>query len=171
MGQYRAKLVELYEQGYTTKDLRKYFKVSGESLGEALKRLYGEDHIRQTRYSRIAAKSKAYTGNRSHPKLVELKETYSVTLKPDWWTKPTKRKYVRVHELVYCESHGLTEIPNGYDVHHIDFNKQNNDISNLILLSRSNHMHVHMQHRRCNDYPEREYTQVSGSAENPTYEG
>lgn len=36
------------------------------------------------------------------------------------------------------------EIPTGYHVHHIDNNKNNNSISNLTLLSETDHHHLHM---------------------------
>lgn len=48
---------------------------------------------------------------------------------------------LRLHRYVYqCE---VREIPKGYEIHHIDMNKDNNDVSNLQLLSRSEHRKVH----------------------------
>ena len=48
---------------------------------------------------------------------------------------------LRLHRYVYlCE---VGDIPKGYEIHHIDFNKDNNDISNLQLLSRADHRKVH----------------------------
>ena len=41
--------------------------------------------------------------------------------------------------------HYFGEIPKGYDVHHKDGNKLNNEISNLELLSRSEHMRHHRE--------------------------
>ena len=38
------------------------------------------------------------------------------------------------HRIVYEKHHG--PIPSGYDVHHRDGDKLNNDISNLELLSK-----------------------------------
>lgn len=34
-------------------------------------------------------------------------------------------------------------LPQGHDVHHIDFNKLNNDISNLRLMSHADHLRLH----------------------------
>lgn len=45
------------------------------------------------------------------------------------------------HRLVYEDFYG--EIPDGYQVHHIDKNKDNNLISNLQLLSDSDHSKIH----------------------------
>lgn len=48
---------------------------------------------------------------------------------------------LRLHRYVYqCE---VGEIPNGYEIHHIDLDKDNNVVSNLQLLSRSEHRKLH----------------------------
>ena len=43
--------------------------------------------------------------------------------------------------LVYERAYG--EIPSGLDIHHIDGNVRNNDISNLMALSRGDHTRLH----------------------------
>lgn len=35
------------------------------------------------------------------------------------------------------------KIPNGWDIHHIDENKENNDISNLMIIEKSQHAKLH----------------------------
>lgn len=47
------------------------------------------------------------------------------------------------------------EIPKGMAVHHIDENKDNNDISNLILLYQSKHSEIHMEEIMSNHLDER----------------
>lgn len=47
----------------------------------------------------------------------------------------------RMHSFVWEYYNG--PIPKGYEVHHKDFNKANNDISNLILLTISEHRKLH----------------------------
>ena len=54
-------------------------------------------------------------------------------------TKPHAGKLL--HRLVY-ESH-FGPIPTGFVVHHVDGNKENNNITNLILLSKNNHQKLH----------------------------
>ena len=57
-----------------------------------------------------------------------------------------------LHRLVYEENFG--SIPEGFCVHHIDNNKENNHPSNLMLLTNSNHHSLHMRganHPRWND--------------------
>lgn len=51
------------------------------------------------------------------------------------------RTHKRLHRYVWEKYNGV--IPNGYDVHHIDRNKGNNDISNLQLLPRKEHLKLH----------------------------
>ncbi|MBR1398089.1 MAG: HNH endonuclease [Selenomonadaceae bacterium] len=50
-------------------------------------------------------------------------------------------KLVSMHRAVWTYFNG--EIPVGYDIHHIDFDKENNDISNLIMLTKSQHQSIH----------------------------
>jgi predicted nucleic acid-binding Zn ribbon protein len=50
-----------------------------------------------------------------------------------------KRK--RLHRYVWEKYNG--EIPKGYAVHHKDNNKGNNDISNLELIKKEQHAHLH----------------------------
>ena len=54
-----------------------------------------------------------------------------------------KRKHTRIHRLVYEAFVG--EIPEGYDIHHRDGNKQNNHITNLVLLSEKEHHKLHIE--------------------------
>lgn len=46
-----------------------------------------------------------------------------------------------LHRFVWEENNGV--IPKGYEIHHIDFNKSNNHISNLIMLSKKEHLEIH----------------------------
>lgn len=59
--------------------------------------------------------------------------------KTGYYLNSTMRK--RMH--VYVWEHFNGEIPDGYDVHHKDHDKSNNDISNLELLERGEHRARH----------------------------
>jgi hypothetical protein len=48
---------------------------------------------------------------------------------------------IRLHVYVWEMEHGPK--PVGFDVHHIDFRKQNYSLANLQLLSKSDHQKVH----------------------------
>lgn len=49
-----------------------------------------------------------------------------------------------VHQKVMCEHLGLDKMPKGYCVHHIDGNTFNNDLSNLVMMTRGAHKSHHM---------------------------
>ena len=75
---------------------------------------------------------------------------YLMMLKPDWYTGRKGSNHVFLHNVVICEHLGLTEIPKGFCVHHIDGNKTNNDISNLCLLTTGAHSKLHqLQNKMC----------------------
>lgn len=57
----------------------------------------------------------------------------------------------RLHVYVWERDHGT--VPQGYQVHHIDFNKDNNEPENLVCLSLHEHQSLHMQ-RRMREHPE-----------------
>lgn len=48
-----------------------------------------------------------------------------------------------MHRYVWEYYNG--EIPKGYEIHHVDFDRSNNDISNLQMLSRSDHRKLHAE--------------------------
>ena len=52
-------------------------------------------------------------------------------------------KRILEHQYVYCLEHGLKIIPKGYEVHHINKNRSDNRIENLILLTKFQHRKEH----------------------------
>lgn len=61
----------------------------------------------------------------------------------------TDGKPKRLHRYVWEKYHGA--IPTGYQVHHIDKNKDNNSIENLELLSEHDHQSMHGKERFANN--------------------
>lgn len=59
--------------------------------------------------------------------------------KTGYYLNATNR--IRMHRYVWECING--PIPEGYEIHHIDHNKANNDISNLMLLTREEHKALH----------------------------
>lgn len=62
----------------------------------------------------------------------------------------TSKGYIRIthngklrmeHDVVWEKANG--KIPDGHDVHHKDFNKQNNALENLELLTKKEHKRIH----------------------------
>jgi len=56
-----------------------------------------------------------------------------------------QNKNVRKHRQVFMGWLGLKNIPKGQVIHHLDGNKQNNDMNNLMMLSRSEHAKLHSE--------------------------
>lgn len=54
---------------------------------------------------------------------------------------PINHKRYRLHRYIYEKYNG--PIPKGYDIHHIDHNKDNNEIENLQLIERQQHKKRH----------------------------
>lgn len=69
---------------------------------------------------------------------------YMLVLKPEWYTGRPGSKHIYEHHAVYCENHGLTEFDTSlYCIHHIDGDKMNNNIENLVMLTHSDHSKLH----------------------------
>lgn len=68
----------------------------------------------------------------------------------DYWysTVPIEGKRVYMHKYVW-EFYN-TKIPRGFEVHHIDLNRDNNDISNLRLMHKKEHQKLHNELNRNN---------------------
>lgn len=62
-------------------------------------------------------------------------------------------KRIRLHRYTWIVNNG--EIPSGMFVHHKDGSKENNDISNLMLLPQSKHSALHMEEIMANHLEER----------------
>lgn len=79
---------------------------------------------------------------------------YLMVTKPDWYTGRKGSRYVFQHNLILCEALGLAELPAGFVVHHIDFNKQNNTLGNLALMTISAHSKLHQMLERATTIPQ-----------------
>ena len=75
---------------------------------------------------------------------------YLMITKPKWYTGRKGSDYIFLHTYVMCEALGLSELPAGFVIHHIDGNPLNNDISNLAMMTCSAHSKLHqLQHNLC----------------------
>lgn len=72
---------------------------------------------------------------------------YILVLKPDWYTGRRGCKHIFKHHEVMCKSLGITEIPKGWCVHHIDHDKTNNNLINLSLQTVPAHTRLHQLER------------------------
>lgn len=87
----------------------------------------------------------------------EYKDGYITIYCPDH-PKAMKGKYVYEHQLV-VEEHIGRILRSDEVVHHIDGNKHNNDINNLLLMTNSDHLRLHSIIRRCKKLMEMKYGQ------------
>lgn len=68
---------------------------------------------------------------------------YVLVLKPDWYTGRPGSKHIYEHCVVMAQTMGLTEVPNGLVVHHIDEDRTNNSPDNLALVTPQAHRILH----------------------------
>lgn len=54
-------------------------------------------------------------------------------------------EYLPEHRLIVMQAFGLTQWPEGWEIHHIDSNKLNNSLDNLAIVTRSGHQQLHSQ--------------------------
>lgn len=59
----------------------------------------------------------------------------------------------KLHRDVWESHYG--KIPRGYQVHHKDFNPDNNEIENLVCITIKEHQRIHTEHHRQNGVAER----------------
>lgn len=72
---------------------------------------------------------------------------YLTIVKPEWYTGRRGSKRVFKHSIVMCEHLGISEIPQGFVIHHIDYDRVNNDLINLALMTISAHTRLHQLER------------------------
>lgn len=68
---------------------------------------------------------------------------YDMILKPDWYTGRKSSKHVFLHHVVVCQNLGITAIPKGWCVHHVNSNPVDNRFENLVLCTMGDHMRIH----------------------------
>lgn len=78
----------------------------------------------------------------------DRKRGYYLSAKPIY-----NGKRINLHRYVWIINKG--DIPKGFDVHHKDANKDNNDISNLMLLPGGKHSKYHINKEMLEHYDER----------------
>jgi len=59
-----------------------------------------------------------------------------------------KKRKIPNYRKLYCEYHGLDEIPKGYHIHHKNRKRWDNRKENLVMMKAEAHMSLHARHRR-----------------------
>jgi hypothetical protein len=117
---------------------------------------FGEEEVKKRRSRLIGLSHK--NGRRVYPKGVKHYKFKQVQItnvgyirveRPDWYKGPyEKANKVSEHILNYCLSRGYEKIPDNNIIHHLNENKSDNRVKNLIMLSASDHMKLHSHLRR-----------------------
>lgn len=116
-------IIKLYNEGYSCGDIADMFSMSRQAVFERLKR-NGLDLRAKKVYPFII-----YDGIRFTPS-------------GHGYYRATSRKgHLSLHRYKYEKEVGV--IPEGYDIHHKDWNKQNNAIENLECISKSDHARIY----------------------------
>lgn len=148
------KVQQLYEHTYLT--MEKIGSMTGNSLkvvGTYIRKAYPKD-FQLSRKKECYSRSKQGDKNPAkgkHPTnyIGECSDGkgYLTIYKPVWYTGRIGSERVFVHSVVMCEALGLTEIPKGFVVHHVDHNPLNNDLNNLCLMLMGAHTRLHCRER------------------------
>ena len=72
---------------------------------------------------------------------------YFMIIKPSWYTGRRGCKHVFEHSVVFCESLGITEVPKGFCIHHVDGDRTNNNMNNLAMMTLGAHTKLHIRER------------------------
>lgn len=134
-----SKVPKVFREAYGEKalEMRQKYTVSKRKLG-ANNPMFGKTGENHHNYIGRASDHKGY---------------YTV-VRPPWYYSRARRVFE--HHVVYCEHNNLKCIPEGMEVHHLDFDPSNNNIENLILLSKGDHIKLHRFLNKTgirNDYP------------------
>lgn len=164
-------IVNLVKQGcYTQDEIASQFGVTRKVVHRVISANFTKEERHQLKRDNYI-KSKIGDKNPMYGKKEELHHNfkgicsdgkgYMLAIKPDWYTGRSGSKHIFLHHLVICEHLGITEIPSGHSVHHIDTDKTNNDPSNLLLLTKSAHSKLHVKLRKEQRLSERSRGQVA----------
>ncbi len=77
-----------------------------------------------------------------HCKSVLIDGFYWTPNKEGYYVRTVDDKVIRLHVYTYEKAHNI-KVPKSHCIHHRDGNKENNDISNLQMMSNSEHKTVH----------------------------
>lgn len=149
----QKKLKESFNSDLGVNTISKELKISYNVIQRYWKEWFSKEEFedrcsRLNRIHKLGTNNPMYgkTGNKHHnaKKGPVLIMGYKAVFAPEWW-EGTCHKGSRVYEhiLVCCKNLGLTSLPKGYVVHHIDGNILNNSPNNLELLTIGEHMKLH----------------------------
>lgn len=133
------------------------FNCSSWLVGDLCRKFLTKEE-RQARWTRLARVSKVgslnpmsgKTGLEHHNAVTYTVRSvgYKTIFPPDWWKGSKPKGRVGEHIIRWAEANGYDHLPAKCIVHHIDEDIDNNDPSNLIMMSISEHMKLHWRLRK-----------------------
>jgi hypothetical protein len=154
---------DLYDTSLTTYDIAYKHNCSQRTV---VKVLFHKDlqELRELRKQVANTNRALYNANRwKHGCKVSVgADGYLYRRVPNWYDISSLAKRPRnikprqaVHVLIVCKYLGLTSLPKGYVVHHKNLKRNDNRISNLLLMSISDHRYYHTTgiYRKTGTYP------------------
>lgn len=119
-------IIKLYKQGFSCQDIANIFSMSRQAVWERLK----------TNGVKLRTKKVL-------PFIIY--DGIKFTANDNGYFRATRRdKHISLHRYKYTKEIG--PIPKGYDIHHINGDRQDNSISNLECLSKSEHTKKYSPH-------------------------
>lgn len=121
----RDEIKRMYENGFSCSQLSKMYGVTRQSI-----------HILLTRMGTQFRKTKLL------PYIMYDGRKWTISKTTGYYRDTAERKHnVSLHRYIWEKHNG--PIPCNYDIHHIDENKSNNDLSNLQMILKANHTRLH----------------------------
>lgn len=121
-----AEIIEYYNNGFSCEKIADMYSMSRQAVWERLKRNKVELRTKKVLPFII------YDGIKFTPS------------EHGYYRATCRNKHISLHRYKYEKEIG--KIPIGFDIHHIDGNRQNNDLSNLECLSKSDHTKKYSPH-------------------------
>lgn len=138
--EYRNKelLAKKYNELRSMKKVADYYGVSKKLILNYMNR------FNIPRFQRPPAKPKIKKEDTYHKGYITTWNGYIKVKAPIDHPYKDKKGYIMQHRLIMEQSIGRYLEPYE-EVHHIDYNKQNNNLSNLMLVTKTEHRRIHLQ--------------------------
>ena len=130
----------------TTMEVARRLNTTPQNVRACLKMELSSERLKaesSLRYSR----SKMDTQNPMKGKFGSLHHNYKGVCENSdgYLTIKLEGRYVLLHRLIVAQALGLTKLPSGMDVHHINGDKRDNDLDNLAIVTKSGHAKIHSE--------------------------
>lgn len=126
-----SSMIDLYNDGYSYEDIGKMFGATRQAVWERLKKA-GCDSRKKKELPFVMYDGIKWTIAKSHGYFRN--------------TDRTTRGELLLHRYKYISEKG--SIPDDWDVHHIDHDKLNNNLSNLQAMPKSEHTALHQEQKK-----------------------